>query len=793
MMGTYTSKLDATVVELSGVISKQNSQGEMVPLQVGDTLLKNTSFTVASDATFKLEYSDGTIVTQLDFQDSSEIATGGFEATEVISETIDPEIAALQAQILSGEDPTLNLPDTAAGETSPTGNEGGGFVSVGRAGDETIAGAGHDTDGFIQPQTSRQDELPSFLEQFAQPTVSASSVTLYEENLAEGSAPQVAALSQAESVSVAVQAGIQALTINGVQVFVDGNFIGPVTIPSEYGTLVISAYDPINSILTYSYTLNSALDHSESDILSELFVVQLTDNQGESTTAVVTANIVDDAPTGLDDINAINEDNLAGVFGNVLANDTLGADLAQVTQITSVSGTTDVGAESTIAGAYGSLIIAADGSYSYILNNQTSEVQSLALGEQITDTFDYLLVDADGDEVTLTLVITITGENDAPVITSSFEDAQGTVVEAGVLVGGNIATAGIAQTGGTLTATDLDDGAILNWSLDSAAETPYGMFSLDEVTGDWTFTLSNELADSLAFGDQITETFNITVTDEYGLSASQIVTVTIEGTNDIPVLTINDTEGAVTEDDDEPSLSDSGALSFTDVDNGDNHTISFAHVGSVIWSGGNLTQGQIDDFIAGFSADSDSWDYTVLNSLTQFLSEGETISLSFEVTVTDSFGATDTETVNITINGDNDTPVITVNEGEDSGSVKEAGVIDDFDQDPGNNNTPAVAVLEANGTLVGSDADDNAVITWSGNASGVYGEFTIDNNGNWTYTLNDSALVDALASGESHLGSLYRDLDRSIRRVHHPRCHHHSQRYQRYSGANNQRYRRCGN
>ncbi|WP_044555556.1 beta strand repeat-containing protein [Shewanella piezotolerans] len=243
----------------------------------------------------------------------------------------------------------------------------------------------------------------------------------------------------------------------------------------------------------------------------------------------------------------------------------------------------------------------------------------------------------------------------------------------------------------------------------------------------------------------------MTLTDQFGAFTTQDVTITVNGTNDIPVLTINDTEGAVTEDDDEPSLSDSGALSFTDVDNGDNHTISFAHVGSVIWSGGNLTQGQIDDFIAGFSADSDSWDYTVLNSLTQFLSEGETISLSFEVTVTDSFGATDTETVNITINGDNDTPVITVNEGEDSGSVKEAGVIDDFDQDPGNNNTPAVAVLEANGTLVGSDADDNAVITWSGNASGVYGEFTIDNNGNWTYTLNDSALVDALASGESHL------------------------------------------
>ncbi|MFT5790334.1 MAG: VCBS repeat-containing protein, partial [Shewanella sp.] len=522
MMGTYISKQDATIIELSGVISSQNNQGEMVPLKVGDTLRQNTMFNVATDATFKLQYSDGTTATHTEFNDSNEVVSSGFEATETITEAIDPEIAALQAQILSGEDPTLNLPDTAAGEASPAGNEGGDFVSISRAGDETIAGAGHDTDGFIPAQTTRIEELPNFLEQFSRAKITTSSVTLFEKNLSDGSEPQIASLSQAESVSVTVQAGINALTINGVQVFVDGNFIGPVTITSEHGSLVISSYDPINSILTYSYTLNSALDHSESDILSELFLVQLTDNQGDTATAVVTASIVDDAPSGLDDVNAINEDNLEGVLGNVLANDTLGADLAQVTQVSTSANSIDLAAENSIAGNYGSLTIAADGSYSYSLNNQSTDIQALALGEQVFESFDYLLVDADGDQVSLTLIITITGENDGPEVTSSLEDATGNVVEAGVFVGGNIETAGQAQTSGTLTATDIDNGSVLTWSLDGAAQTPFGLFNLDEVTGDWSFTLSNELADSLAFGDIRTETFNVIVTDEYGLTANQV-------------------------------------------------------------------------------------------------------------------------------------------------------------------------------------------------------------------------------------------------------------------------------
>ncbi|MCL1050179.1 retention module-containing protein [Shewanella abyssi] len=747
MMGTYISKQDATIVELSGTLRSQNSQGETAPLKVGDTLLQNTVFSVAADATFKLQYSDGTIVTHADFNDSNEVTSSGFEATEVITETIDPEIAALQAMILSGEDPTESLPDTAAGETSPTGNEGGGFISVSRAGDETIADAGYNTDGFLLTQTAIIDEIPNFLEQFTLPTVATSSVTLFEKNLSEGSEPQISSLSQAESVSVTVQAGIDTLTINGVQVFVDGNFIGPVTIPSEHGSLVISSYDAINSILTYSYTLNSAIDHSESDILSELFLVQLTDSQGVTTTAVVTANVVDDAPSGLDDVNAINEDNLDGVLGNVLANDTLGADLAQVTQVSTTENSVDLAVENSIAGDYGSLTIAADGSYTYSLNNQSADIQALALGEQVFESFDYLLVDADGDEVSLTLVITITGTNDGPVI--DFGNQTGEVIEAGVQPGGNTAKDGVIMVSGDFTAEDPDAGDTQMWSFTPTMTSEFGTFTINDA-GEWQYLLKDSDADNspvnqLAFGETKTEIYTVIVTDSQGATDTRTVTITIEGTNDIPVLSFEQgadsgmvKEAGVVDINDEgntpvASISMvSGQFNADDVDTGDGET----------WT----VEGTPNTDYGSFAVDGNGlWSYSLNDALADSLYEGQIIELTYTVRVTDNYGAYVDQDVTITIEGTNDIPVLSFEQGADSGMVKEAGVVDINDE----GNTPVDGISMVSGQFNADDVDTGDGETWTveGTPNTDYGSFAVDGNGLWSYSLND-ALADSLYEGQ---------------------------------------------
>ncbi|MCH7373776.1 VCBS domain-containing protein, partial [Aeromonas sp. MR16] len=74
----------------------------------------------------------------------------------------------------------------------------------------------------------------------------------------------------------------------------------------------------------------------------------------------------------------------------------------------------------------------------------------------------------------------------------------------------------------------------------------------------------------LAAGETVTFSYDVTVTDNDGGSDTETVTLTITGTNDDPVLSV-DTSGAVTEDAATPILTDSGVLSFTDVDTTNTH------------------------------------------------------------------------------------------------------------------------------------------------------------------------------------------------------------------------------
>ncbi|MFV7772729.1 hypothetical protein, partial [Shewanella marisflavi] len=65
------------------------------------------------------------------------------------------------------------------------------------------------------------------------------------------------------------------------------------------------------------------------------------------------------------------------------------------------------------------------------------------------------------------VTITVTGTNDIPLITSSIEAATGAVQEAGVFDDGNdgnTPVTGTLVTGGTLTASDVDNGASWTWS-----------------------------------------------------------------------------------------------------------------------------------------------------------------------------------------------------------------------------------------------------------------------------------------------------------------------------------------
>ncbi|MFM2111433.1 MAG: hypothetical protein RLZZ271_93, partial [Pseudomonadota bacterium] len=130
-----------------------------------------------------------------------------------------------------------------------------------------------------------------------------------------------------------------------------------------------------------------------------------------------------------------------------------------------------------------------------------------------------------------------------------------------------------------------------------------------------------------------------------------------------------------------------------------------------------------------FAIDADgAWTYTINNSLAavQALNAGEQVTETFTVTSADG---TATKDVVVTVTGVNDAASIS---GTASGAVGED------------------AVLSTGGVLTVGDVDaGQAQVQAQTGVAGAYGSFSIDADGNWTYTLdNANAAVQALTTGE---------------------------------------------
>ncbi|GAL16498.1 T1SS secreted agglutinin RTX [Vibrio maritimus] len=117
------------------------------------------------------------------------------------------------------------------------------------------------------------------------------------------------------------------------------------------------------------------------------------------------------------------------------------------------------------------------------------------------------------------------------------------------------------------------------------------------------------------------------------------------------------------------------------------------------------------------------------------LAANESIAQSWEVTVTDPSGLTDTQTLTINIQGENQTPTMTTVDG----SVTE----DDFG---------GADVVSVTKDIVLDDLDTNDTVTLTAaDLNGTYGRFIVDPDTNtWSYELyNDAAHVQALGEGVS--------------------------------------------
>ena len=180
-----------------------------------------------------------------------------------------------------------------------------------------------------------------------------------------------------------------------------------------------------------------------------------------------------------------------------------------------------------------------------------------------------------------------------------------------------------------------------------------------------TFSAADKNFDFLAAGETLTIVYNVTITDDNGNSLTRPVTIIVTGTNDAPALAAdpsgphNVTEG----------LNTTGTLTFTDVDLTDHHTVSTS-VASATWSGGaTLPSGPAAALAGALSttttdstgsgSGSIAVTFSAADSAFDFLAAGQTLKITYNVTVTDNNRVSSSQPVTFTVIGTNDAPVLT--------------------------------------------------------------------------------------------------------------------------------------
>ena len=172
-----------------------------------------------------------------------------------------------------------------------------------------------------------------------------------------------------------------------------------------------------------------------------------------------------------------------------------------------------------------------------------------------------------------------------------------------------------------------------------------------------TYSMADGAFDFLAANETLTLIYAVTVNDGHGGVVSSPFSVTITGTNDSPVITSETLNGAVTQHGSTGNLSDSGAISFADVDLSDVHLVSATGtpIGTAL---GTLTVVKDSDTTGTGTGGHLTWTYTVADFAVAYLTAGQTKVESFMITLDDQHGGLISKEITVTINGTNDVPVI---------------------------------------------------------------------------------------------------------------------------------------
>jgi large repetitive protein len=394
-MRTQTIQAPMQVVQMTGDVLVVLANGATRPLLPGEVLPAGTTLQLADTATLQLAPPAANTPAEVEHA-----APAGETTAQPAAPTgVPTDIAAIQQALLQGGDPTLNLQATAAGGAPAAGGGGaagsgnGGFVSIDRVGDATLATAGFDTSYQASTTTDVLSPAAATAVDATAPVISPDSGAISESNLSTSN------VGDADLVNGS-SAGQAPTTIQGNLNIDFGGAAGTVSFqPVDTQPALSSGGQPViwtlsadgltmtgsvggNVILTlvlaadgssYSIDLDGPLDNG-ADPLTINIGIQAQNDAGVVTNGDIVLTVADDVPLAQNDAASVTEDVATVVTGNVLTNDTQGADGASVTP-------------QTVEDALGSLVLGSDGQYTFTLNNANPTVQGLTTGESLTQVY----------------------------------------------------------------------------------------------------------------------------------------------------------------------------------------------------------------------------------------------------------------------------------------------------------------------------------------------------------------------------------------------------------------------
>ena len=363
---------------------------------------------------------------------------------------------------------------------------------------------------------------------------------------------------------------------------------------TEYGSLILEKGD--DGQWGYRFVLNNSSDIvqslDEGDRIEKTFYVSAGTNQ---IPIHVTITGINDRPV-IESVGHLSIEDTGGIVtGRVTTTDPDAGDVGSneagegsgqtlsyaVSEGSGITLTPTSGQEKGAPGTYtltkdgtdwGEFTLNKDGSYSF---KPSAEAEKLLAGENANFNLTITVDDGSGTPNSSTgenLHITITGTNEAPVIKGGKLTLEATE-DTAITVGDKLDVSDDRVNEGNLSYSVAAGEGAASSNAGNMAAGQYGTLFIN-ADGTYSYQLNNQMQAVQELGEDsepLEETFTIFVKDQDGAEVAKTVTVTINGTNDAPVLSLDTPVLTIKEG---STAEVGGTASATDVDKGD--TLSYA-------------------------------------------------------------------------------------------------------------------------------------------------------------------------------------------------------------------------